>query len=46
MGEGYIHGMNNITEGVRQIRGTAANQVKDVETVFLASGVAGAILGQ
>ncbi len=46
MGEGYIHGMNNITEGVRQVRGTAANQVKDVETVFLASGVAGAIIGK
>ena len=46
MGEGYIHGMNNITEGVRQLRGTAANQVKDAETVFLASGVAGAILGK
>lgn len=45
MGEGYIHGMNNITEGVRQIRGTAANQVKNVETVFVCSGVAGAILG-
>ncbi|MEM9013705.1 MAG: lipid-transfer protein [Pseudomonadota bacterium] len=44
IGEGYIHGMNNITEGVRQIRGTAANQVDDAETVFLASGVAGAIL--
>lgn len=46
IGEGYIHGMNNITEGVRQIRGTAANQVSDVETVFLASGIAGAILGK
>ena len=46
MGEGYIHGMNNITEGVRQVRGTAANQVEDVETVFLASGVAGAIIGK
>ncbi len=45
MGEGYIHGINNITEGVRQVRGTAANQVKNVETVFCGSGVAGAILG-
>ncbi|WP_380878062.1 lipid-transfer protein [Sphingomonas sp. DBB INV C78] len=45
MGEAYIHGMNNITEAVRQLRGTAANQVKNVETVFCASGVAGAILG-
>ncbi len=44
MGEGYIHGMNNITEGVRQLRGTAANQVENAQTVFLASGVAGAII--
>ncbi len=46
MGEGYIHGMNNITEGVRQIRGTAANQIKNAQTAFLASGVAGAIIGR
>jgi len=46
IGEGYIHGMNNITEAVRQIRGTAANQVQNVETAFVASGVAGAILGK
>ena len=46
MGEGYIHGMNNITEGVRQIRGTAANQIAGAETAFLASGVAGAIIGK
>jgi len=46
MGEGYIHGMNNITEGVRQLRGTAANQIKNAETAFLASGVAGAIIGK
>lgn len=45
MGEGYIHGINNITEGVRQVRGTAANQIKGAETAFLASGVAGAIIG-
>jgi acetyl-CoA acetyltransferase len=45
IGEGYIHGMNLITEGVRQARGTAANQVANVKTVFLASGVAGAIIG-
>ena len=27
LGEAYIHGMNGITESVRQIRGTACNQV-------------------
>lgn len=46
MGEGYIHGMNNITEGVRQVRGTAANQIKGAQTAFLGSGVAGAIIGK
>ena len=45
MGEGYIHGMNNITEGVRQMRGSAANQIKNAKTAMLASGVAGAIIG-
>ncbi len=45
LGEAYIHGMNNFTEGVRQLRGTAANQIADAQTVFMASGVAGAILG-
>jgi hypothetical protein len=34
-----------ISEGVRQARGTAVNQVKNVETVFLGSGVSGAIIG-
>jgi len=43
IGEAYIHGMNNIAEGVRQVRGTAANQVKKVERVLVSSGMAGAI---
>src|SRR5947209_3876793 len=30
LGEAYIHGMNGITEAVRQIRGTACNQVERV----------------
>ena len=46
IGEAYIHGMNNITEGVRQIRGTAVNQIENAETAFIASGVAGAIIGR
>jgi len=46
IGEGYVHGLNNITEAVRQVRGIAANQVKGAETAFCASGVAGAILGR
>jgi acetyl-CoA acetyltransferase len=31
--EGYIHGMNGIAEAVRQVRGTAVNQVANVENV-------------
>jgi len=46
IGEAYIHGLNNITEGVRQMRGTAANQIKGAETAFIGSGVAGAIIGR
>jgi acetyl-CoA acetyltransferase len=46
IGEAYIHGMNNIAEGVRQIRGTAANQVSDVEHVLISAGMSGAILGR
>lgn len=45
IGEAYIHGMNNIAEAVRQVRGTAANQVEGAERVLVSSGMAGAILG-
>ncbi len=38
LGEAYIHGMNGIAEGVRQIRGTAVNQVPGVENVVVTAG--------
>ena len=38
LGEAYIHGMNGITEGVRQVRGTSYNQVDHVEHVLVTSG--------
>ena len=38
LGEAYIHGMNGITEGVRQVRGTSYNQVDNVEHVLVTSG--------
>jgi acetyl-CoA acetyltransferase len=40
LGEAYIHGMNGIAEGVRQIRGTSVNQVDDVENVLVTAGTA------
>jgi 17-hydroxy-3-oxo-4-pregnene-20-carboxyl-CoA lyase len=49
LGEAYIHGMNGIAEGVRQVRGTAANQVPNVENVLVTAGTgvptSGIILG-
>jgi acetyl-CoA acetyltransferase len=50
LGEAYIHGMNGITEAVRQIRGTAVNQVSNVENVLVTAGTgvptSGLILSQ
>jgi acetyl-CoA acetyltransferase len=46
IGEAYIHGMNNITEAVRQVRGTAVNQISDVDHVLVSSGMSAAILGR
>ncbi|MEZ4219246.1 MAG: lipid-transfer protein [Myxococcota bacterium] len=46
LGEGYIHGVNNILEATRQLRGTAANQVKDASTALVAAGRSGMILGR
>jgi acetyl-CoA acetyltransferase len=38
LGEAYLHGMNGIAEGVRQVRRTAVNQVPDVENVLVTAG--------
>jgi len=40
LGEAYIHGMNGIAEGVRQVRGSAVNQVPKVENVLVTAGTA------
>jgi len=49
LGEAYIHGMNGIAEGVRQIRGSSVNQVDSVENVLVTAGTgvptSGLILG-
>jgi len=50
LGEAYIHGMNGITECVRQLRGTSCNQVADVQHVLVTAGTgvptSGLILGR
>ena len=50
LGEAYLHGMNGIAEGVRQIRGTSYNQVPEVENVLVTAGTgvptSGLILSQ
>jgi len=38
LGEAYVHGMNGITEAVRQIRGESVNQVDGVEHVLVTAG--------
>ena len=38
LGEAYIHGMNGIAEGVRQVRGSSYNQVDGVEHVLVTAG--------
>jgi acetyl-CoA acetyltransferase len=49
LGEAYIHGMNGVAEGVRQVRGHAVNQVANVHNVLVTAGTgvptSGLILG-
>ncbi len=44
LSEGYIHGMNHITEAVRQLRGTAANPVRDARVGLVGCNGASAAL--
>jgi len=39
LSEGYLHGMNLISEGVRQVRGTSTNQVEGAERVLVTGGL-------
>ncbi|MFM9612642.1 lipid-transfer protein [Streptomyces niveiscabiei] len=38
LGEAYLHGMNGIAEAVRQLRGTAVNQVAGAESALVTAG--------
>ena len=38
LSEAYVHGFNLVTEGVRQLRGTANNQVANAETCLVTAG--------
>jgi acetyl-CoA acetyltransferase len=44
IGEGYIHGLNLVLEAVRQLRGTAVNQVSNARTALVTASRTGAIL--
>jgi acetyl-CoA acetyltransferase len=37
LSEGYMHGLNHVLEGVRQIRGTSTSQVDDAELCLVTS---------
>jgi acetyl-CoA acetyltransferase len=49
LGEAYIHGMNGIAEGVRQMRGTSVNQVEGAQHIVVTAGTgvptSGLVLG-
>lgn len=38
LSEAYIHGFNNLLEGVRQMRGTSTSQVESASTCLVSSG--------
>lgn len=44
IGEGYIHGLNLTLEAVRQLRGTAVNQVPGARTALVSASRTGAVL--
>jgi acetyl-CoA acetyltransferase len=46
IGEAYIHGLNSAAEAMRQIRGTAINQIANVEHSAFSSGMTGLIFGR
>lgn len=45
-GGAYVHGMNAVLEGIRQVRGSSAKQIPDVEHSLAGSLSGGAILAR
>lgn len=45
VGEAYIHGLNGVAEAVRQVRGTAINQVAGLENIVVTAGSGGPTSG-
>jgi acetyl-CoA acetyltransferase len=46
-GEAFVHGVNHLNEAVRQVRGTAANQIAGAEVSFVCGSItdpSGAVL--
>jgi acetyl-CoA acetyltransferase len=46
IGEGYIHGLNLVSEAVRQLRGTAVNQLSRVDRMMVSASRTGALLAK
>ena len=46
IGEAYIHGLNLVTEGVRQLRGVSCNQRDGAELALFSSGYGAVILAK
>jgi len=44
LSEAYLHGMNGILEAVRQLRGSASNQVKDAEVALVGAPAGSAMI--
>lgn len=44
LSEGYLHGMNHLTEAVRQLRGTAANQIQRAGPILVGAMMMSSII--
>ena len=44
LSEAYLHGMNGVLEAVRQLRGTASNQVADAEIALVGAPAGSAMI--